>query len=257
MAFLAFNFVWIFFHYFQFPKKPLTFQQYLNDFSLLSHTNKVLGYTSLQLLAFVYFATAVASVYQLIYSTKYQKFPKYLDWWLKTRKQFGLLAFFLAGLHAIATIYIVNPFYLADWFRTPDQFSNLKILTLNGEIALILGILALAFMIILALTSINSIGNSLTFGEWRFVQSNLGIFSLILGTLHTIVMYSRIYGEKDKFNYNLTYLVTRVKMIAFIFPVFVLFSRLLLGYFPPLAQRIEKIRYGMINSKAKASSKHD
>lgn len=78
--------MWVFWIYFWFPKKPVSFQTYLKDFSLLSHLNKVLGFSSLQILAFVYLGSVFASLNQLKSGTKYQRFPPYLDFWLSTSK---------------------------------------------------------------------------------------------------------------------------------------------------------------------------
>ena len=251
LVFFLFNFVWIFINYFYFPKKPHTLEKYLHEFSLLSHTNKVAGYTSLQLIAFVYSTSILASIYQLSISTKYKRFPKYLDFCLKSRKQFGLWGFYFATVHAIATIYIMNPLYLADWFRKPTHFSALSILTINGELALLLGILAFVLLAILALTSINAIGSTLSWNEWRFVQTNLGLTSLFIGFLHCAVMYIRIYNEMEKYHYSLIYMLTRAKLIALYFPFLVIMLRFVFAYFPPISNRLEKIRNGMLPANKK------
>lgn len=90
--FVLFNLIWVFIMYFFFPKKPHTFEQFIVKFSPLEHLNKVLGFSSLQILAFVYMASIIAGIYQLKNGTKYKRFPRYLDFWLKTRKQ---VCFFL------------------------------------------------------------------------------------------------------------------------------------------------------------------
>ena len=251
LLFVLFNFVWIFMWYFWFPKKPMTFAKYLNDFSLLSHLNKVLGFSSLQLLSFVYLGSVFASIYQLKNGTKYKRFPAYLDNWLVARKQFGLWAFLIATFHVITTIFVTNPTYLADWYRKVDDFTaankyGLTIMTLNGEVNLIFGILAYLIMILVALSSINSIANSFSWSEWQFVQSKLGIACLLVGLLHGIFMYLRIYLEKEECAYDTLYLVTRVKLIALYFPALVLVLRFLFAYFSPLSVRIQKIRDGSI-----------
>lgn len=247
LAFLAFNFTWIFINYYLFPKKPHTFKEYLERFSLLSHLNKVLGYTALQQLAFVYLASVFASVYQLKYGTKYHHFPKYLDYWLKTRKQFGLWAFMFACAHLIATMFVVNPNYLKEWYRSASYM-----LTINSEISLIAGLVSFLLMLLVALTSINSIGASLNWCEWRFAQTHLGISCLAVGVLHTLSMYFRIYLESFEVGYTLTYILTRAKLIAALFPILVLFLRYLFGYWRPLSDRVQKIRNGEFNnSKSK------
>jgi predicted dinucleotide-binding enzyme/DMSO/TMAO reductase YedYZ heme-binding membrane subunit len=240
--FLLFNFIWIFLIYFYFPKKTHTFSQYLNDFSLLSHTNKVLGFTSLQLLAFVYLASIFASLYQLKNGTKYKRFPKYLDNWLKSRKQYGLITFLFSSAHVITSLLVAQPSYISDWFKKQD---NNK-MTLNGEINMLTGIIAYLIMAIVALTSINSISNGLNWSEWRFVQTNLGISCLTIGLLHTFAMYMRIYLEKDENKYDFIYLITRVKLISIYFPLLVLLLRFFFSYFPPINKRLENIRKSKI-----------
>jgi predicted dinucleotide-binding enzyme/DMSO/TMAO reductase YedYZ heme-binding membrane subunit len=251
IGFFLFNFVWIFFNYFLFPKSPVTFEKYLDYFSLLSHSNKCAGYTSLQLIALVYFTSILASIYQLVNSTKYKRFPKYLDFCLKTRKQFGLWGFYMGTFHAIATIYIMNPMYLADWFRQPDHLTKLTILRLDGELAILLGILAYILLAVLALTSINAIGTHLTMNEWRFVQTKLGLLSLFLGFAHDAVMYYNIFKQKDAKNYSVSYLMTRAKLTALYFPFLVLVLRFVFSYFPPISQRLEQIRTGAAQNKSK------
>lgn len=240
ILFFIISWLVIFLNYYYFPKKPTTFEQYMRDFSLLSHTNKCLAICSLQILAFVYFTSCIAYIYQLAYSTKHKRFPEYLDFLLKSRKHFGLWAFFYATLHIICSIYIMNPLYLADWYRTPDRLSNLSILTLRSEITLLLGILSYVLLVIVALTSVQAVGNTLNWAEWRFIQSKTGILSLALATLHDFVMYTRIYNDRDQF--TLVYLVTRMKLIALYFPILVLVMRLFFSYFTPLSQRLERIR---------------
>jgi len=256
LLFLLFNFVWIFIHYFIFPKKAVSFAKYLDDFSLLSHTNKVLGYTSLQLLAMVYLANVFASIYQLKWNTKYKRFPRWLDYWLRTRKQYGLWAFLISSFHALATIFIVNPSYLPDWYiaNKLNKF-NLSQMTLNGELNILTGILTFILMLLVALSSINSIANSLNWSEWRFVQTDLGLGCLFVGFLHASFMYMRIYLEKDEKQHDLVYLLTRVKLIATYLPLVTLLFRFIFGYFKPISQRLEAIRNGssLVNTNGNKS----
>lgn len=62
--------------------------------------NKVLPVTSITLLALVYLPGILAAGFQLYFGTKYKRFPQWLDRWMLSRKQFGLLSFFFATLHA-------------------------------------------------------------------------------------------------------------------------------------------------------------
>lgn len=62
--------------------------------------NKVLPVTSITLLALVYLPGILAAGFQLYFGTKYKRFPQWLHRWMLSRKQFGLLSFFFATLHA-------------------------------------------------------------------------------------------------------------------------------------------------------------
>ncbi len=245
IVWFLFNEIWVFVHYFYLPKpekRSQTWRNYLDEFSLLSHTNKVLGFTSLQILAFVYFAYIVASCFQLCYGTKYQKFPRALDFWMRTRKQFDLWAFLFGLLHTLASGFIIDKAYLKDWYLV-DAKGNTTILGLNGDLSLMTGMLALALFTIVALTSINSIANSLNFGEWTFVQSKLGLACLSVATLHTLIMYARIFMEKEEKKWDSLYLVSRVKLVAAFFPLVVLLARLVYAL-PPFSKWLEQIRNG-------------
>lgn len=245
--FVIFNLVWMFLFYFLFPKKPHTFEKFIKNFSPLAHLNKCLGFSALQILAFVYFASILASLYQLKYNTKYKRFPKYLDFWLKTRKQFGLLAFLLASVHAIASLIITGPSYLQNWYKDiqPNENKfNLTKLTLNGEINMITGFSAYILFVLVALSSINSIAQSLNWSEWRFVQTKLGITCLFVSLLHAIAMYVNIVLSKD--NYSTIYLLTRFKLISIYFPAFVLLIRFVFAYFLPISKRLNRIREGLL-----------
>lgn len=62
--------------------------------------NKVLPVVSITLLALVYLPGILAAGFQLYFGTKYKRFPLWLDRWMLSRKQFGLLSFFFAVMHA-------------------------------------------------------------------------------------------------------------------------------------------------------------
>jgi DMSO/TMAO reductase YedYZ heme-binding membrane subunit len=226
----------------------VSFAKYLEDFSLLSHTNKVLGYTSLQLLAMVYLANVFASIYQLRWKTKYKRFPKWLDYWLRTRKQYGLWAFLIGSFHALATIFITNPSYLPDWYIS-SKFNkfNLSQMTFNAELNILTGILTFILMLLVALSSINSIANSLNWSEWRFVQTDLGLGCLFVGFLHSFFMYMRIYLEKEEKQHDWVYLLTRVKLIATYLPLLTLLFRFTFAYFKPVSRKLEAIRNGTLS----------
>lgn len=66
--------------------------------------NRTLPTVSISLLALVYLAGQLAAAHQLYYGTKYRRFPLWLEGWLHSRKQLGLLSLFLASVHALYSV---------------------------------------------------------------------------------------------------------------------------------------------------------
>ncbi|XP_059698826.1 metalloreductase STEAP1 isoform X3 [Haemorhous mexicanus] len=141
--------------------------------------NKVLPVTSITLLALVYLPGILAASFQLYFGTKYKRFPQWLDRWMLSRKQFGLLSFFFATLHACYSLcYPMRRSYrykLLNW-----AFQQVKQKKENAwiehdvwrmEIYVSLGILGLALLALLAITSIPSVSLSLTWREFHYIQS--------------------------------------------------------------------------------------
>ncbi|XP_058689603.1 metalloreductase STEAP1 isoform X2 [Poecile atricapillus] len=142
--------------------------------------NKVLPVTSITLLALVYLPGILAAGFQLYFGTKYKRFPQWLDRWMLSRKQFGLLSFFFATLHACYSLcYPMRRSYrykLLNW-----AFQQVKQKKENAwiehdvwrmEIYVSLGILGLALLALLAITSIPSVSHSLTWREFHYIQEN-------------------------------------------------------------------------------------
>jgi len=137
----------------------------------ITNINRALACHALNMLALCYLPGCIAGYIQLYRGTKYSRFPKILDRWLKMRKYLGLLMLFSACIHACMS--------LADghWRRE------------NGwkhECFLATGITAFALAMILGITSLPSVTNILTWKEFGFVQSKLGWLSLCCGTAHDL-----------------------------------------------------------------------
>lgn len=258
ICFLIFNFIWYFFYSYFTNVKYKSFHQYLNEFALLAHTNRVFAFTSINLLAYVYLAGIVASMYQLYYGTKKRRFPIYLDLWLKSRKQLGLWAFFFATLHMIMTFCVLTPSYFSPWYQQTKPVYNRTVtplfsvrdafkFTLHAEINLLTGIIAYVVMALLALCSINSISSSLNWPEWTFIQSKCGIFCLTCSLIHDLVMFLRFVIEKDLHKYTTKHIFTRVKFLIIWLPLCVLILKFLFTCFPPISNRILNIRSGIVN----------
>ncbi|OWK59670.1 Metalloreductase STEAP1 [Lonchura striata] len=147
--------------------------------------NKVLPVTSITLLALVYLPGILAASFQLYFGTKYKRFPQWLDRWMLSRKQFGLLSFFFATLHACYSLcYPMRRSYrykLLNW-----AFQQVKQKKENAwiehdvwrmEIYVSLGILGLALLALLAITSIPSVSHSLTWREFHYIQVSMNIIT--------------------------------------------------------------------------------
>ncbi|KAL6084943.1 hypothetical protein STEG23_001946 [Scotinomys teguina] len=140
--------------------------------------NKVLPMVSITLLALVYLPGVIAAIVQLRNGTKYKRFPPWLDRWMLARKQFGLLSFFFAVLHAVYSLsYPMRRSYrykLLNWAYKQVQQNKADAWIEHDvwrmEIYVSLGIVGLAILALLAVTSIPSVSDSLTWREFHYIQ---------------------------------------------------------------------------------------
>lgn len=127
---------------------------------------------ALMLLALCYLPGVIAAYLQLSRGTKYSEFPGWLDRWLKSRKQLGLLMLLNALLHVLLKYSGAPLSWTADW---------------RANLFIASGTFALLFASILGLTSLPSVSGNMTWREFAFVQSVMGWFTLLLATLHLIL----------------------------------------------------------------------
>ena len=135
----------------------------------LNTMNKALGCAAITLLAMCYLPGSFAAFAQLIYGTKHKRFSVFLDRWLKMRKQLGLIALWLAAMHAVFSVAHLNAGYFAKWFpnnkitipvnQTGDFEFGLGLrMSWIGECVVAFGSFSLGFMCILGITSLPSVG---------------------------------------------------------------------------------------------------
>ncbi|XP_036767686.2 metalloreductase STEAP1 isoform X1 [Manis pentadactyla] len=221
-------------------------QQYFYKIPILV-INKVLPVVSITLLALAYLPGVIAAFVQLHNGTKYKKFPHWLHRWMLTRKQFGLLSFFFAVLHAIYSLsYPMRRSYrykLLNWAYQQVQQNKADAWIEHDvwrmEIYVSLGIVALGILALLAVTSIPSVSDSLTWREFRYIQSNLGIVSLLLGTIHALIFAWNKWVDIKQF----IWYTPPTFMIAVFLPIIVLICKTVL-FLPCLRKKILKIRHG-------------
>ncbi|XP_015667339.1 metalloreductase STEAP1 [Protobothrops mucrosquamatus] len=222
--------------------------------------NKVLPVVSITLLALVYLPGILAAGFQFHYGTKYRRFPPWLDRWMLSRKQFGLLSFFFASMHACYSLcYPLRRSYrykLLNWAyqQVQEKKENAWIEhdVWRMEIYVSLGILALALLAVLAVTSIPSVSYSLTWREFHYIQSKIGYLALLLCTIHALVFAWDKWIDPHQY---LCY-TPPTFIIAVILPIVVLTCKVIL-LFPCFRKRLQKIRSGcdVVTNETQITSK--
>ncbi|XP_058381016.1 metalloreductase STEAP4 [Diceros bicornis minor] len=233
-------------------KKDSTFRM------AISIPNRVFPIAALTLLALVYLPGVIAAILQLYRGTKYRRFPDWLDHWMLCRKQLGLIALGFAFLHVIYTLVIPIRYYVRWMSRnmTITQATTKKENPFSTSTAWLndsyisLGILGFFLFVLLGITSLPSVSNTVNWREFRFVQSKLGYLTLILCTAHTLV-----YGGKRFLSPSiLRWYLPSAYVIALIIPCTVLVSKFIL-ILPCIDRTLTRIRQGWErNSKSSKSA---
>uniref|UniRef100_A0A674D0L1 STEAP3 metalloreductase n=1 Tax=Salmo trutta TaxID=8032 RepID=A0A674D0L1_SALTR len=109
----------------------------------------------------------------------------------------------------------------------------------RSDLYLSSGILGLGVLTLLAITSLPSVGNALSWREFTFVQSGLGYAALTLSIMHTLFFS----WDFAFFSFAYPYYMPPTYLLALILPCLVLVGRLFLAL-PCLAFRLAKIRRG-------------
>ncbi|XP_063777574.1 STEAP1 protein [Pseudophryne corroboree] len=209
--------------------------------------NKVLPGVAITLLTMAYLPGILATIIQLYRSTKYSRFPQWLDTWMLRRKQFGLLSFFLGVMHAMYSLsYPMRRSYrykLLNWayeqVKQQKENSWIEHDVWRMEIYVCLGIIALAILAILAVASVPSVGNALSWREYHFIQSKMGYVALFLSTVHTLVFAWNKWVDINQF---IWYTPPTFMLVSFL-PVIVLLCKVTL-LLPCFSKRIQRIRCG-------------
>ena len=211
--------------------------------------NKILCISAITLLSLVYMPSNLACIHQLAYGTKERRFPVWLDKWLLSRKQLGLLTFAIGVFHAVITLVVMSPAYYSTWFhnstivispiQNQTKFSvQPGLMTWKGELASLMGILTLLSMSLLALASIPALGNLLNWREWRCIQSKLGTVTLLFAIGHVFAMATSRWIQVGwiKSLYS-------VGFVCVVFPVITILLKFLF-WLPCFSRPIKRIRRG-------------
>ncbi|TSK34880.1 Metalloreductase STEAP1 [Bagarius yarrelli] len=209
--------------------------------------NKVLPWTSITLLALVYLPGGLAALLQLHRGTKYSSFPVWLENWMGVRKQLGLLAFFLACLHAIYSLsYPMRRSYrykILNWayqqVQQKKENSWVEDDVWRMEIYISLGILGLGLLALVAISSLPSVMTTLNWREFQCVQRTLGHTAMFLCTAHALVYGWKKWVELKQF----VWYTPPSFILASFLPGVVLLLKAVLAM-PCFNKRLERIRHG-------------
>jgi predicted dinucleotide-binding enzyme/DMSO/TMAO reductase YedYZ heme-binding membrane subunit len=215
----------------------------------VSKLNVYFGFNAIGLLFLAYLPGSIAGIVQLINGTKRKRFPKWLDEWMKSRKQLGLMGFFFAALHAIMALLVMNSAFSGGFYQ---NFGHFKVqnetihvaskLNLNGELSMFFGIVAMALLCVLAVCSLPSVIDTMSWREWNFAQSGIGHIMLVCAIGHMATMGAFSMARRNwKFPSN--YTLPSVFYIELFLGFATILLRLVL-YLPCFYIPLRKIRHG-------------
>ena len=93
----------------------------------------------------------------------------------------GLVGFFLAGIHALLSLSLLSPAYYGKYFD-PDGRLNLE-----GELALVVGVVALFMLMSPAITTLPMMPKAIGGRRWKRSQ-RLGYVALLLVVVHLVAL---------------------------------------------------------------------
>ncbi|XP_063862013.1 metalloreductase STEAP4-like [Scylla paramamosain] len=234
-------------------------QKTLKNLALLN-LNRAIAITSLWSLTLCYLPGVIAAYLQLAWGTKYRRFPSWLDTWLKMRKQMGLLMMWMAAIHMCLGVAVWSgtydplvwepPFIASVDVRVNSTtlvtqeipiYSNR--MSLRGELFLTFGTLSMFITFLVGVSSLPSVGATLTWREFNFVQSKLGWVALL-----TAVMHDGLLGWGFSADDYAVCSLPSGAQYALIFPLATVVLKLLLVT-PCLDGPLQKIRRGYDREK--------
>uniref|UniRef100_A0A672MHQ0 STEAP3 metalloreductase n=1 Tax=Sinocyclocheilus grahami TaxID=75366 RepID=A0A672MHQ0_SINGR len=173
--------------------------------------NESLPVVALVILALVYFPGLFAAWLQL---------------WSGTKKQLGLLRFLCAALHGVYSLCL------------PLRRITLRSIV-NTAYKQVKTVLGLGVLSLLAVTSLPSVGNTLNWREFMFVQTGLGYIALTLSIMHTF-----FFGWDFAFHIEAyPFYMPPSYLVAVVLPWIVLVCRCFLLH-PCIFTRLTRIRRG-------------
>ncbi|CAG5895634.1 unnamed protein product [Menidia menidia] len=214
--------------------------------------NRTLPTVAITLLALVYLAGQLAAAHQLYYGTKYKHFPHWLEGWLQSRKQLGLISFFLAAVHVLYSLclplrrseryLLLNTAYQQIHANVENVWNEEEVWRVEMYVSF--GVMSFGLLSLLAITSIPSINSSLNWREFSFIQSTLGYVALLIATLHGLLFGWKRALEEEAYRFYLP----PSFVVSLALPVVVILGKGLM-LLPCLACKLHQIRKGLDSSR--------
>lgn len=139
------------------------------------------GDVAVVLLAATFLPGSIAAAVQLVRGTAKVPFPAPFASWLAIRKQLGMIGWWLATMHAIAGALHGAPRRTET--RIP-QYENYTYIAF--------GVIAYAFYVVMAMSSNPAVASGLSWTEFKFVFSFLGLLTMALTLVHVGVFIKLI-----------------------------------------------------------------
>ncbi|XP_066971542.1 metalloreductase STEAP4-like [Macrobrachium rosenbergii] len=222
----------------------------------MTNFNRVLAICSLWTLSISNLTGLIAAYIQLWRGTKYSRFPKWLDDWLKMRKQLGLLMLGMASMHACLSVAYTTPQTIGWIYESPTKIKALvqvdpnttKTDTLTiydfhlnwrGELFMTMGAVAMCLVIVLGISSLPSVTATLSWREFTFIQSKLGWVALISACAHDIFL-----AWKYMFIYWGCFNTLPIGPQYALYPAFIAVIMKIPLLLPPVDNYLQRIRKG-------------
>ncbi|XP_015224660.1 metalloreductase STEAP2 [Cyprinodon tularosa] len=216
--------------------------------------NHTLPTVAVTLLALVYLAGQLAAAHQLYYGTKYKQFPHWLEGWLQSRKQLGLISFFLAAVHVLYSLclplrrseryQLLNAAYQQIHANVENSWNEEEVWRVEMYVSF--GVMSFGLMSLLAITSIPSISSALNWREFSFIQSTLGYIALLIATFHGLLFGWKRAFDQDSYRFYLP----PSFVVSLALPVCVILGKVLM-LLPCVGHRLHRIRKGQDTSPYK------
>ena len=240
-------------------RSPEIRKENLNDLGLYE-ANRIIAWTMFWVLALTYLPGILAGFIQIVRGTKYSRFPRWLDRWMKCRKQLGLISLFLCSIHGCMSCLLlgageVKHMLTNTYLIFPNKSPVIlyQLLDWSGQVSLLFATLSLALMGVLGITSLPSVNATMSWKEWDFVQRGLGFLSLVFGFLHVMIYVHKLWDPNYEFGWKVWELNPKGNMPpgAFIMPMLPLMV-IILKFFlmlPGVSCYLNKIRKGRVGYK--------